>query len=55
MLADRDNFPVAGAQVKELLMQLAAFRIREAKTSKPEHSLSIVRDELRRLGAEEEA
>ena len=46
VLADRDNFPVASAQVKELLMQIAAFRIREAKTSKPENYASLGVEDL---------
>lgn len=46
VLADRDNFPVSGAMVKELLIQLAAFRIREAKTSKPENYASLGVEDL---------
>lgn len=45
-LGDRDNFPVAGGLVKELLMQVAGFRIREAKTSKPELYASLGVEDL---------
>ena len=46
VLADRDNFPVASAQVRELLMQIAALRIREAKTSKPENYANLGVEDL---------
>jgi hypothetical protein len=41
VLADRDNFPANTAPVRELLLQLAALKIREEKTSRPEQYATL--------------
>jgi hypothetical protein len=45
-MADRDGFPVQTTAVRELLMQLAALKIREEKTAKPEQYATLGVEEL---------
>ena len=45
-MVERGNFPVDASLVKELLLQVASLRIREAKTAKPELYPSLGVEEL---------
>ena len=45
-MADRDGFPVQPTAVRELLMQLAALKIREEKTARPEQYATLGVDDL---------
>ena len=45
-MADRDGFPVQATPVRELLMQLAALKIREEKTAKPDQYPTLGVEEL---------
>lgn len=45
-MADRDGFPVQGTAVRELLLQLAALKIREQKTSRPEQYATLGVEDL---------
>lgn len=46
VMADRDNFPIQAAPVRELLMQVASLRIREEKTSRPEQYATLGVEDL---------
>lgn len=45
-MADRDGFPVQATAVRELLMQLAALKVREEKTAKPEQYATLGVEQL---------